>query len=97
MVKNFDYMVRGGKVIARYPFLNIESSGEVLLECEMDLILNNLMKEKEISTDGYGTIGIDEPENTLHIMEVVTNNELWEENDYGVYIFNRVLKDIIGY
>ena len=96
MIKNFDYMVRGGNIVARYPFKNIERKGrdEFLLEDEMDLVLQMLMKQNEISKDGYGTIGIDEEDDTIYIMEVVTGNELWKENDYSVYISNRSLKQI---
>ena len=97
MVKNFDYMVRGGNIVARYPFKDIESEGETLLEDEMDLVLQKLMEMNEISKDSYGTIGIDEEDDTIYIMEVVTGNELWEEDDYSVYISNRELKTVRGY
>lgn len=97
MIKNFDYIVRGGHIVAHVPFKNIETNHMVLLDAEMSLVLQKLMDESEISKDSYGTIGIDEEDNTIYIMEVWTGNDLWEENDYGVYISNRNLKEIRGY
>ena len=94
MTKNFDYKLRNGQVVF------VSSDENDLLDDEMVLIVKSLLEKKHLYSWTYGTIGIDEENNTLHLLEIDTlvgGDHLWEEHDLGLSFFEYDLKEIRGY
>jgi len=80
----------------------VTTSEPTLLVEEMTLIVNSLKKKNHIYGWSYGTIGINEEENRLYVMEVDVEgcgggDNLWRENDVNTFFSNYKLNEIRGY